>query len=327
MSYKHLTQENIIAIEIYLKEWFNYSYIAKILNKSHSTISRLVKKYTNPYTKIFEHWYCIRQRTYVKNNTNKLIRERVKDDDLDIKCAKNNLKSFILKRIKKYRSPEQIAWRWKENTWEKISKDTIYKFIYEKHPELIKKYLRRKWKKYQHKRKEKYQIKDRRMIEFRPYEVELRERIWDWEWDTVIWLRWWNKEVILTNVERKSWYLLASKIKDKSWNSVLKWTQKLFKNIPKYKKKTMTYDNWREFSKHKKIEETTNLTVYFAHPYSSWERWSNENTNWLLRQFMPKKTDFESVSENKLKFYIGLINSRPRKRLNWKTPNEVFFGK
>jgi len=298
MSYTHLTQENIFTIEIYLNQWFNYSYIAKILNKSHSTISRLVKKYTNPYTKIFEHGFCIRQKTYIKNDANKSIRERIRWDNKD----KNSLWFFILKWIKKYRSPEQITWRWNKDTWEKISKDTIYKFIYENHPELIKKYFRRKWKKYQHKRNEKYQLKDRRMIDFRPLEIELRERIWDWEWDTVIWLRWWSKEVVLTNVDRKSWYLLASKIKDKSWKSVLKWTKKLFKNIPKYKKKTMTYDSWREFSKHKEIEDITNLTVYFAHPYSSWERWSNENTNWLLRKFMPKKTDFDSVSKNKLKF-------------------------
>jgi IS30 family transposase len=89
----------------------------------------------------------------------------------------------------------------------------------------------------------------------------------------------------------------------------------------------MTYDNWREFSEHKMIEYFTNLDVYFAHPYSSWERWTNENTNWLLRQFVPKKTDFENFSQNQLKYFISLINYRPRKRLNYKTPYEVFFSK
>jgi IS30 family transposase len=165
------------------------------------------------------------------------------------------------------------------------------------------------------------------MIELRPIEVEKRQRIWDWEWDTVIWSRWWSKQVILTNVDRKSWYLLARKIKDKSWNSVLEWTLELFKNIPKYKKLTITYDNWREFCEHHMIRYLTKLDVYFANPYSSWERWTNENTNWLLRQFTPKKTDFELISQNQLIYFVSLINFRPRKRLNYKTPHEVFFSK
>jgi IS30 family transposase len=118
------------------------------------------------------------------------------------------------------------------------------------------------------------------MIEFRPKEVETRERIWDLEWDTVIWVHWWSKEVILTNVDKKSWYLLARKIKDKTWNSVLEWTLEVFKRIPQYKKLTMTYDNWREFSQHSMIKYLTKLDVYFANPYCSWERWTNENTNW-----------------------------------------------
>jgi IS30 family transposase len=167
---------------------------------------------------------------------------------------------------------------------------------------------------------------DRKMIDMRPKIIETRERIWDWEWDTVIWIRWWNKEVILTNVERKSWYLLASKIKDKSWNSVLDETIKIFSKIPKYKRKTMTYDNWREFSEHRMIEYFTWFDIYFAHPYHSRERWTNENTNWLLRQFLPKKTDFQRISKNQLKYYVSLINSRPRKRLNFLSPNEIFFN-
>ncbi len=173
------------------------------------------------------------------------------------------------------------------------------------------------WKRYQ---------KDRKMIDDRPKIVESRTRLWDWEWDTVIWIRWWNKEVILTNIERKSWFLLASKIKDKSWNSVLEETIKLFSKIPKYKQRTMTYDNWREFSEHKMIEYYTNLDVYFAHPYNSQERWTNENTNWLLRQFLHKKTDFQKLSKNQLKYLVSLINSRLRKRLNYKTPYEFFFN-
>lgn len=318
MSHKQFTEKDIYAIEIYKNEWYNHSKIALKLSKSHTSVNRIVEKYKNSKTWKFYARYCIKTRNQLRINVNRKNKNRIKDLNLEI---------FILKYIKKYWSPEQIAWRWKKETNEKLSKDTIYKFIYEKYPELIKKYFRRKWKKYQHKRIEKYQLSDRKMIETRPKIVETRERIWDWEWDTVIWSRWWSKQVILTNVDRKSWYLLAKKIKDKSWNSVLEWTIEIFKNIPKYKQKTMTYDNWREFSEHRTIEYFTNLDVYFANPYCSWERWSNENTNWLIRQFTPKKTDFELISQNQLKYFISLINFRPRKRLNYKTPHEVFFEK
>ena len=319
MSHKQFTEKQVYAIEIYLDEKYNYSQIGRKLWKDPSSVSRLVWRYKSKKTWRFYANMCIKQRKKLRKDINQKNRTRIKDAIYLEEC--------ILKYIKKYWSPEQIAGRWKQETWEKLSKDTIYNFIYLHHPELIKKYLRRKWKKYQHRRREKYQLNDRKMIDDRPEIVEARNRIWDWEWDTVIWSHWWSKQVILTNVERKSGYLLARKIQDKSWNSVLDGTIECFKYIPKYKQRTMTYDNGREFSLHRMIEFETNLDVYFAHPYCSWERWTNENTNWLLRQFTPKKTDFEKITQNQLKYYVSLINSRPRKRLNYMTPAEIFFNK
>ena len=318
MSHKQFTEKQVYAIEIYLEEKNNYSQIGRKLWKDPSSVSRLVCKYKSKKTWKFYARMCLNERSKLRSDTNKRNRTRIKNTI--------HLEEFVLKYIKKYWSPEQIAWRWKAETWEKLSKDTIYLYIYENHPELIKKYLRRKGKKFQHRIKEKYQLNDRKMIDDRPKIVDTRERIWDWEWDTVIWVRWWSKQVILTNVERSSGYLLARKIPDKSGISVLDGTVECFKHIPKYKQKTMTYDNGREFSLHRMIEFETPLDVYFAHPYCSWERWSNENTNWLLRQFTPKKTDFEKITQNQLKYYVSLINSRPRKRLNYKTPREVFFN-
>lgn len=318
MSYTHFTEKEIIAIEIYKKEWFNNFQISKKLNRSHTSIWRIIKKYWDEKIWFFSANECIKQRKKLRTEVNAKNKQRIKKWSL--------IEKYILKNIKKYWSPEQIAWRWKIQTNENISKDTIYKYIYENYPEFIKKYFRRKWKKYIQKRKEKYQLMDRKMIDIRPKEVEKRNRIWDWEADTIVWIRWWSKEVILTNVERKSLYLLARKIKNKSWESVLEATIELFKNIPKCKKKTMTCDNWREFSQHRMIEYFTWFDVYFAHPYASWERWTNENINWLLRQFIPKKTDFKNISQNQLKKFINLLNFRPRKKLNFKTPFEVFFN-
>ena len=320
MSHTKLTHREIYAIEIYLKEGYNFSSIARKLWRSPSSISRCVKDYKSKKTWRFHANMCIKNKKNLRTEVNRDNRKRVKDNP--------HLERYILKYLKKYYSPDEIAWKWKDEKWEKLSKDTIYKYIYLHHPELIKKYLRRWGKKYQNRKREKYQLNDRRMIDERPEIVETRSRIWDWEWDTVIWKRGWkSKEVILTNVERKSGYLLARKIRDKSWESVLEGTQILFKNIPKYKQKTITYDNGREFSLHRMIEYYTNLEVYFTHPYSSHERWTNENTNWLLRQFFPKWMDFSNISQNQLKYYVSLINLRPRKRLGYKTPYEVFFNK
>jgi len=318
MSYTHITDFESISIEIYLKEKLNYSQIGRKLCRDPSTIKREVERYRSKKTGIYHSKTAIKQRKLKRSLVNKQNKQRIQKDTFLVK--------YILSKIKRYRSPEQISWRLKQEEDMIISKDTIYLYMYQHHPELVQKYFRRKWKKYQNRRKEKYQLHNRKMIEHRPSIVETRERIWDWEWDTIIGRRWWNKEVILTNVERKSWYLLASKIPNKSGNSVLEWTIHLFKYIPKYKQKTMTYDNGREFSLHSLIEYETNLEVYFADPYCSRKRWSNENTNWLLRQFLPKKTDFQSVSNKQLKKYVKLINSRPRKRLNYLSPYEVFYN-
>ncbi len=320
MSHTQCSEKEIYAIELYLLEGYNYSQIARKIEKHPSSISRIVRKYKNPHTWIFSWKSCIQNKRNLRTEVNQRNRKRIVEN--------THLEAFILKYLKRYFSPEQIAGRWKYETGESLSKDSVYRFIYLKYPILVKKYLRRKWKKYQHKRKEKYQLLDRRMIECRPEIVWTRNRIWDWEWDTVIGRRWGkSKEVILTNVERKSWYLLARKIPDKSSESVLEATRILFTHIPKYKQKTITYDNGREFALHRMIEYSTHLEVYFAHPYASWERGTNENTNGLLRQFFPKWMDFSHVSQNTLKYYVSLINSRPRKRLNYKTPSEVFFNK
>lgn len=128
-------------------------------------------------------------------------------------------------------------------------------------------------------------------------------------------------------MERKSGYLLTKKLRSKSGREVEDAFRETFEDIPKNKRKTTTVDNGREFSEHKMVEYFTETLIYFAHTYSSWQRGTNENTNGLLRQFIPKKIDFKTVSKKQLEKYTELINLRPRKRLNYKSPYEVFFKK
>jgi IS30 family transposase len=317
MSYKHITQKESIAIEIYSNEWLNKSQIAKKLWRSPSTITREIEKYRNPFNNKYESNYASDYRLKIKSKSNQNNKTRIKNN--------SDLEIFILEKIKNNWTPEQISWRWKLETNESLSKDTVYSFIYKNHPELIKKHFRRKWKKYQRKRKEKYQLDERRMIQDRPVNIELRKIVWHWEWDTIIGKN--RKWAIFTNVERKSWYLFTKKLKNKSWNEVLNAFIEMNNKIPKDKIKTTTVDNWREFAQHKMIEYFTNTKIYFANPYCSWERWTNENTNWLIRWYISKKTDFRKIKKDYLEEITKEINLRPRKRLNYKTPYEVFWWK
>jgi IS30 family transposase len=315
MPYIHITERESIAIDFYLLEWKNKSEIGKILWRSHTTIIREIEKYSNPESWKYETDYAIYLRSCIESQ-----KQRKKRIEFWTK-----LEIYILKKIESYWSPEQIAGRWKEETWEKISKDTIYTYIYGHYPELIKQYFRRKGKKYQHQRKEKYQLNDRRMIDLRPKYIEKRKTLGHWEADTIIGKN--RKWAIFTNVERKSGYLLTKKLNAKSGKEIEDAFRDTFEAIPNNMRKTTTVDNGREFSEHTMVEYFTWTLIYFAHTYASWERGTNENTNGLLRQFIPKKTDFKTVSKENLEKYTKLINLRPRKRLHYKTPYEVFFKK
>jgi len=315
-KYNQLNFKDLVMIEMLYKEEYSQWEIAVKIWKNKSTISRLFTKY-----KVKENWSFDSEIIWKDIKENKIKDDKQKHFRI---LKDSELEKFILEKIVISWSPEQIAWVWKKEKNEVICHETIYKYFYENKPEMIKIYFRRKWKKYQTNRKEKYQIKDRRMIEERPEEVEDRKQIWHWEWDTIIWKD--HKWAIITNVERKTWFLIASKIESKDSHNLALTTIEDFKEIPDRLKLTMTYDNWREFACHKIIEENLSMTIYFANAYSPWERWTNENTNWLLREFIPKWTDFSNITQEQLDNFVNLINERPRKRLWFYSPKELFFN-
>jgi IS30 family transposase len=163
------------------------------------------------------------------------------------------------------------------------------------------------------------------MIDRRPKVVAARQRIGDWESDTVEGGK--GKGLLATHVERKSRYTVAVKVSDKSAPTVTRATVKGLRRIPVQKRKTMTLDNGKEFSGFAQIERRLDIRTYFAHPYHSWERGTNENTNGLLRQFFPKGTDFTQVTDSEVDRVERLLNNRPRKCLGYRTPAEVFWAK
>ena len=152
--------------------------------------------------------------------------------------------------------------------------------------------------------------------------MEKRERIGDWEGDTIISKC--RKQAILTHAERRSGYLLAAKLERTFAEDTAEMIVKGFEKVPKNKRLTITYDNDKSFSYHEYIEKMIGLEVYFAYPYHSWERGTNENTNGLLRFFFPKGTYFEDIAQKDIVKAVKLINNRPRKRLSYLTPDEVF---
>ena len=309
-KYKQLSYEELIKIETLLSEDHKVHDIAIKLSRNKSTIYRCIKNGSKETA--FD-----ANKLYEKIQTRKLNSSkprRILPDSI--------LEEYIIDLIEEYWSPEQIANMWIKDTKESLCHETIYQYVYKNKPKLVKLYFRRKGKKYQHDRRSKHQILNRRMIDERPADVELRQDIGHWEGDTIIGKN--HKGAILTNVERKSGKLIASKLPDKCAVSVLKATLEDFQDLPPRLCISMTYDNGKEFSSHQDIEKATGMTVYFARAYAPWQRGSNESTNGLLRQFIPKGTDFDTVSEEDLQRYVNLLNNRPRKRHGYLTPNEVF---
>jgi IS30 family transposase len=239
------------------------------------------------------------------------------------------LEMYIEKKIKLYWSPEQISGRIKylypNDKAKHIGKDSVYKFIYNERKDLVK-YLRCQKGKYRMRYGTRIRIKQReelkkRRIDERPVEVEKREQIGHWEGDTIVGS---DNQHILTHVERKSGLLLGDKLKQGTAELTRIKTIARFKNIPKNKKLTMTYDNGFTFADHELTERKTGIIIYFAHPYHSWERGTNENCNGLLRQFFPKKSAFAMITQEDVDEACGLINNCPRKRHGYLTPKEVF---
>ncbi len=167
------------------------------------------------------------------------------------------------------------------------------------------------------------EIKNKVSIDERPAIVEVRERIGDWEADTIIGKG--HKQALVSLTERKSRFSLIYKVERKTSDQVTEAISKLLLPI-KHCVFTMTSDNGKEFSDHETLAKKLEAKFYFAHPYSSFERGLNENTNGLIRQYFPKDRDFTTITDEEIIRTIKKLNNRPRKCLGFKTPNQVFFG-
>jgi IS30 family transposase len=322
MGYGHLTIDERESILKMRSEQKNMTDIAEQLGRNKGTISRELARNTSSTGEYKPH---LAQRYYLKR--------RAKSKEPYLLEENGRLRRYVIKKLEKYLSPEQISGRIKidypDDSRMRVSPLTIYSWIQRDKEAGGNFYTclrqgHRKRRKKKGSSRTQGQIPDRRPISERPKAVESREDIGHWEGDTVVGKS--HGSFVTTHVERKSRYLLAGKADDKTAGSVNAITKQLFRKIPKSKRKTMTFDNGKEFAGFKELENAVGFCCYFADPYSSYQRGTNENINGLLRQFFPKGTDFNQISKEDIDKVAALINNRPRKCLNYRTPHEVLWS-
>jgi len=314
MNYKQLTDAQRYQIEAYLKANYTITQIAKELKVHKSTISRELKRNG-------------KKRSYNAKHAVLLSKER-KRESYKHRVFDLNMKRYIDKKLSNYQwSPEQIKGRCDLENIPMVSTERIYQYIYEDQAKggLLYQHLRtarRRRKRRLNRKHQRGQIPNRVMIDQRPKEVDLKERFGDWEVDTIIGKN--HKTAILTATERKSQFELMVKTDGTKADSIRK---QLINLLAPFKAlvKTITSDNGKEFAKHQEIAKKLNADFYFADPYSPWQRGLNEYNNKLIRQYLPKKTDFNLINNQTITMIIKKLNNRPRKSLDYKTPNEVFL--
>jgi IS30 family transposase len=292
-----------------LKEGMNYTQIANNIGVSKSTISREINRNSI-------------DGKYNPDEAEVLVFKRHKYKPKYIKLTKS-VEKAIRKYLKKKWTPEQIAYSLKLN----ISHETIYKYIYTNKANggRLYKHLPRKMKKY-NKRDSSYNsrgyIPNRIPISKRPKIVDKKLRVGDWEVDTIIGK--YHQGAIVTIVDKKSKFTLIKKLPTKEANGVSKAIIDLLQPV-KSIIHTITSDNGKEFAGHQEVSNALDIDFYFCDPYSSWQRGLNENTNGLIRRYIPKKTDFTNISDREIMMIQNDLNNRPRKTLGYKTPAEVFY--
>lgn len=310
MSYRQLTQEQRYQIGAYLKMGKSKSEIAMEIRVHRSTVWRELKRNSTPYR-------------YNPSHAIGLSRERHKKKKK--REVDKRIWATVEKLIRQEWSPEQISERLKLEGSPVVSHETIYQHIYRDKQKggTLYMYLRRRHvnRKRIHKYCNRVGWNSRRPIAERPAIVEARSRIGDWEADTIIGRE--RKGGIVSLVERRSRYCLLQKVTTKSAQTV---AEAVCTSLLAVKDKvlTITSDNGIEFMRHQTIAQRLDVDFFFADPYSSWQRGTNENTNGLVRQYFPKKTDFTTLSDSDIRLVNDRLNNRPRKVLAFRTPNEVF---
>lgn len=324
MEYQHLGVEEREEIQLGLLQKESLRTIAKRLGRSHCSLVRELARNSSPVVEKYTPRLAERRAQEKRSSRGRV--ERLKNE---------TVRTYVVEQLKENWSPEQIAGTIEAAKGETISHEAIYQYIYAQvhrggngyvkpgHEDL-RPYLARRHKK----RAKKGMRKGERIfkpkgipIDERPTVVDLRSRIGDWEGDSIESRD--HAPGLNSLVDRRSGLLLLSKLPAKTARATREVVSKRLANLPAH---TLTVDNGPENQEWRETEEATSARVYFAHPYHSWERGTNENTNGLVRRYFPKGTDFREVSDEEIAKVEYALNTRPRKRHGFKSPLEVWSG-
>jgi IS30 family transposase len=310
--YHQLTREQRYQISALLKMRHTQIEIAETIHVHPSTVSRELKRNRG-------------KRGYRPKQAQRLAQERHPEGHFRITTETWEQVERLLKQDW---SPEQISARLKQEQKVGLSAEWIYQYVYADHcagGELYQ-HLRsqKKYRKRLGKNDHRGKIPFCTSIEERPKVIEERKRLGDWEIDTVFGTK--HAPVLLTLTDRKSRLALLGKLSEYTAQATAEETVRLLAPLPSEKVHSLTSDHGKEFANHQQIAQALGIKYYFAHPYSAWERGTNENTNGLLRQYFPKKQDFQQVTDEAIQLAMLKLNFRPRKCHAFKTPFEVFFN-
>jgi IS30 family transposase len=322
MSYVQLTSEERYVI-YHLKLYkLSLREIGRRLGRHHTTISREIKR-NGPIIPTWVYWHQGAHEQALRRR--KQPRHYRRHDYAP-------LVQYVEQSLCADRSPDVIAaclkLEYPDDHRMRISIETVYRWVYRDARQGGRLFnclcrCHKKRRRQYHYGKGRGLIPGRISIDMRPDLVATRQRFGDWEGDTVEGAK--GSGHITTHVERKSRYLIAGKLANKTAAETAQAVTTAFRPIPAALRHTLTLDNGKEFARFHDIEKGTGLVIYFADPYSAWQRGTNENTNGLLRRYFPKGTDFRTVSEKTLAEAVRKLNHRPRKCLGYRSPHDVFL--
>ena len=332
--YTHFSEKERESLYFHLLKWKKQKEIAGLIGKNPSSISREIARnsilISHDFNKNNKKKENRRNYHYLPNKAHKKYLERKSEVwKLWAILKWYKIRESVISYVRLWYSPWIISWRLQKEWIWKISYEAIYQFIYHedyKHMKL-REYLPMKRKKRRKKRwrkVNKVRIPNRIDISMRAEEVNNRKLFWNWESDSIEWLRgFWA--CLHVSVERKTRKTKIRKIDRKTAENTNIAMKNIFCNMPPKAILTTTPDNWSEFSWREKIRDELWINFYFTHPYSSREKWTVERMNWFVRRFFPKKTDFTTISDEEIQFVEDWINNRPMEVLDFKTPNEAYY--
>lgn len=312
-KYKQLNYEDRVTIKVCLWQKMSIRQIALKMGRSPSTISREIKRGITI------------EGTYFAESTERLVRERKLNDKRKRKMNNPAIYNYVLEKLKDKQSPHIIQNDIRKDIGLEIGKDAIYEYIWRFHPDW-KKYLTRQ-KKYKYKGKKgkkQMKIENKINISERSEKANKRQEFGHFEADTIFSCKG-SKSALLVIVDRLTRRTKIKKLERKS--AALTSSSIVFALKSEYKSSqiySITYDNGCEFAGHEDVNKMLHCKSYFCNPYHSWEKGTVENINGLIRRFLPKGTDFDTISEEYIQYIENWINNRSMKTLGWKSPNEVF---